>query len=164
LGVPSDSESNGHVSGDHTDKQNGDIDDAEQRLLDADDEVVDTDEQVEDAAIERLLGVLAVSEEAPRTVGDETSEQRRLQTRQRYVSIVKYTAVNLGREVSDPNHIGTYDVEARRLIGVFKHDWCETVAERVSQASNLNIQSWPRLKQLDVDGVWQIVAKRWLTR
>jgi hypothetical protein len=166
LVVPTNSESNGHVSGDHTDNENEDSA-AEQRLLDADDEVVDTDEQVEGAAIERLLGAVAEPEETPPSADDESPAQRRLEARRRRETIAKFTAVNLGREVSDPDHIGTYEVEARRHIDDFKHDWNETVAERVSQASSLayplhpgsafNLQSWTRLRQLGVDRIWQIV-------
>lgn len=169
MGVPTNSEGNGHVSGDHTDNENEDIDEADQALLDADNEVVETEEQVEEAALERLLGEPAVPEETPPSADEETPEQRRLATARRREAITKYTAVNLGREVSDPNHLGTYQVEARLHVENFKHDWCEMVAERVSQASSLahplpdrcpfNTQSWVRLRQLGVDGTWQIVDR-----
>lgn len=168
--MPTNPDSNGYVSGNHVDNDNEDIDEAdkaEQELLAGDDEVVDNDEQIEDAELDRMLGVSAVSDETPSLGDGETPEQRRLETKKRHDSIAKYTAVDLGKEVTDPNHVGTYNVEARRNIGFFKDDFCEMVATRVSQALSLahplpsaspfNIQSWARLKQLGVDRIWSIV-------
>jgi hypothetical protein len=162
--------SNGYVSGNHVDNDNEDIDEAdkaEQELLAGDDEVVDNDEQIEDAELDRMLGVSAVSEETPSLDDDEARKQRELEKRKRHDSIAKYTAVDLGREVTDPNHVGTYNVEARRNIGFFKDDFCEMVATRVAEASSLvhplpdgssfNTQSWVRLKQLGVDRIWSLV-------
>jgi hypothetical protein len=172
-----DEASNVHASSDQTDDEYEETEDAarDQQLLDEDDGFAPNDEQVEAEEIDRLLGNPVEPETLETPESPELDEATRLQRKQlrleaekRHANIARYTAVNLGIDVLDPDHIGPYDFDAHRHIAFFKEDFCETVSVRVAQAlsfktyplpngSQFNAQSWVRLRQLGVDEIWKIV-------